>query len=134
MDIRLCGSRMFQLHGDDPEVRSAHVLERVWGKGRSPERRSLLWLLWEAVAVEENRATGVATNKVAPTQQVVGTGPLVAVKRNDLTGPDKRIENANGIVFKEQGMVFRGGCQGVKLLEPDIWIEHGQDYSVEVAP
>ena len=42
MDIRLCGSGMFQLHGDDPEVRSAHVFERVWRDCRSPERRA--WL------------------------------------------------------------------------------------------
>ena len=56
------------------------------------------------------------------------------MKRNYLTGPDERIENANGIIFKEQRVVSRGGRQGVKLLGPIICVEHGPDYSVTIEP
>lgn len=123
---------MLQLHGDHPQVRTAHVLESVRGQGRPPERCTRLWLLREGVAIEENRALGVPTNEVAPTQEVVDARPAVAMKRHDLTGPDERVENANGMVFKEQGVVCCGGRQGIKLLGPVICVEHGPDYSVAI--
>ena len=117
---------MFEFYGDHVKVGLADVFQRVRGQGRSPEGASGCGFRGEAAAVQKHRPVTIATDEVAPIEQVIRTGPLVCVQRDGLAGPDKRVEDAHRVIFEEQPVILGCGGQGVQVLCMLLEIGHGE--------
>jgi hypothetical protein len=69
-------------------------------------------------AIEQDLASFIAPNKVAPTLQVGHAAPSMSVQRNCLTGRDSRMEHSHLLVFQQQGMVIWRSHERVERVRP----------------
>ena len=108
---------MLQLDADDVEESGADVLEGVGLEGGRPGGGAGEQGRGEA-AVHEDGTGGVAADAGAPGEEVEGAGPAMGVEGDGLAGGDGDVQDADGVVFEEEGMVVWGGDQGVE----GVWL------------
>jgi hypothetical protein len=66
-----------------------------------------LWLC-ELLRVDQGSIVGVASNEVAPTQEIVNGRPLMSVEGSALAGQYACFQNADAIVLEQKPMIVWG--------------------------
>ena len=113
---------VFEFDADDVEGDGADVLEGVGLEGGRPgggagEQR------WAGTAIHEDGAGGVAADAGAPGEEVEGAGPAMGVEGDGLAGGDGDVQDADGFVLEEEGVVLGGGDEGVEIVRLGMGVE-----------
>src|SRR5262249_20747201 len=108
---------LLQLHADHADLRPADVLERVRRQRVAPERD---WRLRARTGarVREPAPAVVAADELAPRYDVEDAREPVRVERNDVAGPDTRVEDADALVLEEERVMPRRGDERVEGVGP----------------
>lgn len=96
---RQCLTAVFQFDDEDTDFTAANILHAVRRQGIKPLCRGQLSRAWELPAVKKNVAILVATDEVAPTQQMRNPRPAVAVHGHQSARRNVGVNHPHAIVF-----------------------------------
>ena len=96
---RQCLTAVFQFDDEDTDFTAANILHAVRRQGIKPLCRGQLSRAWELPAVKKNVAILVATDEVAPTQQMRNPRPAVAVHGHQSARWNVGVNHPHAIVF-----------------------------------
>jgi hypothetical protein len=80
----------------------------------------------KGAAVQQNRAFRIAPNEIAPTEEIESPRPAMGVERHGVAPRDACVQDADGFIFEEQGVMLGGGDQGIEVRGKVGRIEHAR--------
>lgn len=76
------------------------------------------WARRVVTRIDEDGSGLIAADEVAPAKDVVDGGPAVGVERDGVARRNGGVEDADGIVFEEDGVIRGCGDHGVEVVGP----------------
>ena len=110
--------RVLELDGEDAQGGFADVFEGVRGERSGPGGGAFGWVLRIVAGVEKDGSGVVAADELAPGEDVVDGRPAVGVERDGVARRNGGVEDADGIVFEEDGVIRGCGDHGVEVVGP----------------
>src|SRR5713101_2031398 len=92
----------------------------MWRQWLRPDSRLRGSFRIDYAGIDQNIAFWIASDKIAPTYDVIDARPAMCVQRRGVTGRNSRLEHADRRVFQQQRVMPRRRNYRVQRVRPGI--------------